>query len=176
MHSRRDSRALSQRLAEGHPPGASRHGDGAAALTQHPIGTRQQLDASTTFGAADACALLDPVAPALVGGSGPGLSGYGGWACHWRGTLADVVLDFFRYPPPGEAEFAALTVGGRAGMTRELGAICRVYVPQRTLPAADGSARTEYVRISVHGGRAADRCARASGVGERVVAALPPQR
>lgn len=148
----------------------------AAALAERPIGARPRPDDTMTFGSADACALLTPAAPAFVNGSGPGLSGFGGWSCYWRGSLADVVLDFFRYPSPGEAEFEAFTVGGRVGMTRELGSICRVYVPQRGFRAGDGSARTEYVRISVYGGRAADRCARAAGIAELVIATLPPQQ
>jgi hypothetical protein len=148
----------------------------AAALAERPIGARPRPDDTMTFGSADACALLTPAAPVFVKGSAPGMPGFGGWSCYWSGSLADVVLDFFRYPPPGEGGFEAFTVGGRAGMTRTLGWTCRIYIPQRAFRAGDGSARTEYVRISVDGGRAADRCARAAGIAELVVAALPPQQ
>ena len=154
----------------------------AAALAERPIGARDRPDDTMTFGSADACALLTPAAPdfvkgaALVNGAAPGMPGFGGWSCYWSGSLADVILDFFRYPPPGEGGFDAFTVGGRAGMTRDLGWTCRVYVPQRTFRAGDGGARTEYVRISVLGGRASDRCARAAGIAERVAGALPPQQ
>jgi hypothetical protein len=150
--------------------------EAAAALAERPIGARDRPDDTMTFGSVDACALLTPAAPDFVKGAAPGMPGFGGWSCYWSGSLAEVILDFFRYPPPGEGGFDAFTVGGRAGMTRDMGWTCRVYIPQRTFRAGDGSSRTEYVRISVLGGRAADRCARAAGIAERVAAALPPQQ
>ncbi len=121
----------------------------------------------------DACALLDragidrATAAAQRPVAGDAVRGFAGWTCTWGA----VRLDFVRDAPGPESSIVA----GRLAMHRRDEDNCRTYLPQRSFTAPNGSARAEYVRITVIGsGAESVLCPAVDELAARVVPKLPP--
>jgi len=156
-------------------PIASAAADAAAARWSTARGLPDRTGDSDRQGLAglDACALLDragvdlATAAAREPAAADAVRGFAGWTCTWGA----VRLDFVRDSPTNETS----VVAGRTVMHRGGAGNCRTYVPQRDFVAADGWARTEYVRITVGGsGEGSALCAAADELAARVVPKLPP--
>jgi hypothetical protein len=156
-----------------------------ARLARAGLLPRGSVDDRSALHEIRACDLLDQNAVAATAtptgkppAGGP-TDGYAGWSCDW----APVWLDYTREASPGTPEFYGepVAIGGRTGMTRsdtvsDSATSCRAYIPQRQFTAADGTAKTEYVRVIVDGSAdLATICRATVGLAERIVAKLPPQ-